>query len=194
MTDSQSADLRIGDAERESAMTALGEHMSAGRLDIDEYGERTARVTAAKTRGELLALFDDLPAPYPSFGTGKAEQPAPAQVPEPGASNLPARRSGGQRFVEAMMPIAGLVGLGFLIFTHLWWLIFLPVFVGILGRAIVGDDWQDRKAWKHQQQWQHQQHMAHRDWALAQRQWHMEQRMARMHERMARRAYRHWNR
>lgn len=171
-------------------MTALGEHMSAGRLDIDEYGERTARVTAAKTRGELLALFDDLPAPHPTFGTAKTEKPA--QVPEPAASNLPAGRPGGQRFVEAIVPIAALVGLGFLIFTHLWWLIFLPVFVGIIGRAIVGDDWQDHKAWKHQQR------MAQREWArqtaLSHRQWHMEQRMARMQERVYRRAYRHWNR
>ena len=30
--------------------------MSAGRIDIDEYGERSARMTAAKTRAELAGL------------------------------------------------------------------------------------------------------------------------------------------
>ena len=33
-------ELRIGDAEREAAVTALGEHYAAGRLTKDEYDER----------------------------------------------------------------------------------------------------------------------------------------------------------
>ncbi len=74
--------MRVGDAEREAALRALGEHMSAGRLDIEEYGERTARVAAARTRGELAALFDDLPPPRPSFATAPAP-PQPRQVAAP---------------------------------------------------------------------------------------------------------------
>ena len=54
MSENQPSEIRISDAEREDALGKLGEHMSAGRLDIDEYGERSARVATAKTRGELL--------------------------------------------------------------------------------------------------------------------------------------------
>jgi hypothetical protein len=84
--------MRIGDAERENALKALGDHMSVGRLDIDEYGDRSAKVTTARTRAELLAVFADLPDPKPVFG---APQPAatavPATVPEAPA---PATTSG----------------------------------------------------------------------------------------------------
>ena len=60
-------DIRIGDAEREHALELLGTHLGEGRLSVDEYGERSARVTTAKTRGDLYALFSDLPAPRPQF-------------------------------------------------------------------------------------------------------------------------------
>ena len=73
MSEYQSSDIRVSDTEREDALGKLGEHMSAGRLDIDEYGERTAKVATAKTRGEVLGLFGDLPEPRPAFG-----QPVPA--------------------------------------------------------------------------------------------------------------------
>lgn len=68
VSQNQSSDIRISDTEREDALTKLGEHMAAGRLDLDEYGDRSARVATAKTRGELLELFTDLPEPKPVFG------------------------------------------------------------------------------------------------------------------------------
>jgi hypothetical protein len=58
--------MRISDAEREDAMEVLAEHVRTGRLDIDEYGSRSAKVNAAKTVRELAPLFDDLPSPRPS--------------------------------------------------------------------------------------------------------------------------------
>ncbi|SHK49297.1 TM2 domain-containing protein [Pseudonocardia thermophila] len=42
-------------------MEALGEHFAQGRLDADEYGERSASAFAARTVGELEDLFHDLP-------------------------------------------------------------------------------------------------------------------------------------
>jgi hypothetical protein len=57
--------IRIGTAERDAAMKALDAHLEAGRLDVDEYGERSARAAVATTAPELAALFDDLPAPHP---------------------------------------------------------------------------------------------------------------------------------
>lgn len=55
--------IRVGHAEREWAVTELGEHLSAGRLDPDEYADRTASAYAARTSDELEALFTDLPRP-----------------------------------------------------------------------------------------------------------------------------------
>ncbi|MFS8096547.1 DUF1707 domain-containing protein [Lentzea alba] len=89
-----SRDIRIGDTERSQALQVLGEHMSAGRIDITEYGDRSAKITTAKTRGELMALFHDLPDPRPQFAT-----PMP-MFPEP--SRAPARRWEG-----AVVPIVG---------------------------------------------------------------------------------------
>jgi hypothetical protein len=55
--------LRIGDAEREQAATALGEHYAQGRLTADEHAERLELVWQARTRAELQPLFRDLPDP-----------------------------------------------------------------------------------------------------------------------------------
>lgn len=53
--------IRIGDAERDAAASALGEHYAAGRLTKDEYDERIDRVWAAKYEDDLVPLFSDLP-------------------------------------------------------------------------------------------------------------------------------------
>ena len=69
-------DMRLSDAERQDALDVLEEHVRSGRLDIDEYGERSARVTAAKRVSDLVPLFDDLPSPRPSaLLTGVAPAP-----------------------------------------------------------------------------------------------------------------------
>ncbi len=60
-------ELRVGIAERESALAALGDHLAAGRLDADEYGERAGRAAEATTISALRPLFDDLPQPHPRF-------------------------------------------------------------------------------------------------------------------------------
>lgn len=73
--------LRAADADRAAVASVLGQHMSAGRLTMDEYDERLARAYAAKTYGELDQITADLPAtelaPRPS---GASPAPAPAQV------------------------------------------------------------------------------------------------------------------
>lgn len=78
-------DLRIGDAERDAAVAALGEHYAAGRLDAQEYDERTSAAWAARSAGALMPLFTDLPAPHP--------RPVPAG-PVPGSDAVPDRRRG----------------------------------------------------------------------------------------------------
>ena len=70
-------EMRVSDAEREAAAAELREHFASGRLNQDELDERLASVFAAKTRGDLNALFTDLP----SSGHGWASASA-----GPGAS------------------------------------------------------------------------------------------------------------
>lgn len=53
--------IRVGTAEREAALTALADHMSAGRLDPDEYGDRVATASVARFASDLEPLFADLP-------------------------------------------------------------------------------------------------------------------------------------
>lgn len=59
-------EVRIGTAEREEAMALLGEHFSAGRLTLVEFDERVAAAGEARTRGDLIPLFADLPS-APAF-------------------------------------------------------------------------------------------------------------------------------
>lgn len=53
--------LRIGDAERDRAVSQLQEHLSAGRLDATEFDERIGDALKARTQPELDRLFADLP-------------------------------------------------------------------------------------------------------------------------------------
>ncbi|RRO13243.1 DUF1707 domain-containing protein [Saccharopolyspora rhizosphaerae] len=47
-------------------MRLLGEHFSAGRLELAEYDERCRSAAAARFGSELDELFEDLPEPRPS--------------------------------------------------------------------------------------------------------------------------------
>ncbi|PYE18675.1 uncharacterized protein DUF1707 [Williamsia limnetica] len=80
-------EIRIGNAERTTALEALGEHYTIGRLDNAEYSERVDAVTAARTRSELSELFIDLPEPTP-FGPGDGSA---ALTPAARAASAPAR-------------------------------------------------------------------------------------------------------
>ncbi len=71
MSIEQQVQQRIGDAERERAVTRLGDHVGAGRLDLAEFEGRSAAVYAARTRADLDAVFVDLP-----DGHGRAARPA----------------------------------------------------------------------------------------------------------------------
>jgi hypothetical protein len=139
VADVQPSQIRIGDSERQSALTALGDHMSAGRLDIDEYGDRTAQVSTAKTRGELLELFSDLPAPHPSFGAEpRPTAPPPPPLPEPApARSVPMRA----RLAAVSVPLALLAGIVLASELHIWFFILLPVAMMMFGGVLWGDDW-----------------------------------------------------
>jgi hypothetical protein len=61
VADENAPELRVSDADREHAATALREHLAQGRLTLDELAERLDRTYAARTRGELDAISADLP-------------------------------------------------------------------------------------------------------------------------------------
>lgn len=97
------AETRIGDAERERAAAALGDHYAAGRLDHSEYSERLDAIWTARTRADLDVLFQDLPRLAPT---------APA---------APARR-GSAGFPFPLVALAVLL-VGALVITHLPFLV-----------------------------------------------------------------------
>jgi hypothetical protein len=74
-------DLRIGDAERDSAMAQLREHFVAGRLTFDELTERIEAALTAKTQRQLDRLMADLPRPR---RVARADVPVSAQGPDAG--------------------------------------------------------------------------------------------------------------
>lgn len=101
--DPRSANQRLSDADREQALARLGEHYAVGRLDKDEYDERSDAIWSAKTQADLRPVFADLPA-------------AAAQQPR---SVVRQRR---RRAPSRAVLIAALVALAILL--HAPWLLF----------------------------------------------------------------------
>ena len=59
-------DERISDADRDATVESLREHLVAGRLTLDEFGERVDTVLRARTGADLAVVQVDLPAPTPA--------------------------------------------------------------------------------------------------------------------------------
>jgi len=74
--------LRLSDVDRDEAIARLSEHYAVGRLDKDEFDERSDAIWTARTQGDLAPIFADL---------------APARGPL-----LPSRRG---RFAVPFLPI-----------------------------------------------------------------------------------------
>ncbi|MFI7118456.1 DUF1707 domain-containing protein [Amycolatopsis sp. NPDC049868] len=139
MSEVPSPRLRISDQDRESALTALGEHMTVGRIDIDEFGERSARITAAKTRGELAEIFLDLPEPHPRYDAPKAAVGEPGKPASTWADISPA-----QRVMGALLPILFIATIALIITTGVtWWFILVPIGISAVGEGIWGKGWEN---------------------------------------------------
>jgi hypothetical protein len=69
--------IRVSDADRNAVAEQLGAHYADGRLDQAEFDERISRTMAAKTRGDLAGLFDDLPDPGTAAAAGAAGRGGP---------------------------------------------------------------------------------------------------------------------
>ena len=166
MTEVPSPQLRISDQNRESALSALGEHMSAGRIDIDEYGERSARITAAKTRGELVELFADLPAPHPRYDDvpQAVATPEPAAAPAPRQPASPEGWTGPQRFVAAFVPLVWIAVIA-LIATGVVHgaLILVPIGLSVFGRSMWGHSGHDDNHRHHDHHDRRERHLRDRE-------------------------------
>lgn len=140
---SDPSNIRIGDSERNSAMDALGEHLSSGRIDLDEFGTRSAMVSQARTVADLRAQFSDLPAPHPSLpGPAPAIRPA-YEAPERSQYDV-ARptdsRTVAQRVAGTAVAASGIIAAILFFALHLPWYIFLlPALVGVITGAWWGN-------------------------------------------------------
>ncbi|MGH9245170.1 MAG: DUF1707 domain-containing protein [Acidimicrobiales bacterium] len=85
-------DVRASDADRDRILEHLRKHLAEGRLDLEEFEDRSAQAFAAKTVGELRPLLSDLPVLADRPGGPPVRQPMPREArPRP----RPARRPGG---------------------------------------------------------------------------------------------------
>jgi hypothetical protein len=57
----QKTPVRIGDAERDRAIAALGDHFAVGRLNAEEFEQRVDQAIKARFNEDLEPLFVDLP-------------------------------------------------------------------------------------------------------------------------------------
>lgn len=75
--------LRLSDADREHALSALGEHYRPGRLTSEEFDDRSREILRAKSTGQFTDLFADLPqdpaAPLAQFWLGRGVPLAPGR-------------------------------------------------------------------------------------------------------------------
>jgi Domain of unknown function (DUF1707) len=131
-------EVRIGNDERDAAMRALDEHLSAGRLDPDEYGDRVASVSVARTFADLEPLFADLPDPRPH-----PPGPAVTLTKSPPASTAAGGTAGrleplGGRVGETLVALSPFIALAlFFLSPEHSWVVFL--LVPIAGAIVYGN-------------------------------------------------------
>ncbi len=142
-----SESVRIGDADRNAAVDALGEHLTTGRLDLEEYGSRSAVANTARTVGDIRALFADLPAPHPMLPGDRpaavAPQWRPAAVVTTGDGDLQASaddRSRVQKLVGAAAAASGVIALILFLATGLWWWFLLIPLISSIAGSVWGED------------------------------------------------------
>jgi len=130
-------DLRIGDAERDGAATALGEHYVAGRITKEEFDERAARIWSARFQADLEPIFADLPSLRAPAGSG-------SRVPPSMGSPVRGWRPPGA--LTRLVPLLAFALLAVLIISGVPWLLFMLFWFWALGGP----------ARLHSRRWHHQ--------------------------------------
>jgi Domain of unknown function (DUF1707) len=121
------AALRVGDSEREAAISLLATHFADGRLTQLEHEERMALALNARTGADLNMLFADLPRVGP---------------PTAAAFRRPSRRFAPLRAVQPLIG-AAMVLVGVFVVLHLLPVIALVVVVFVVSRSLFGS----RRGW-----------------------------------------------
>ncbi len=146
MAEASGADIRISNAERDQAIETLGVHLSTGRLELSEFEERCGRAAGARTRGELEALFTDLPAPHPDLSS--ATPPAPllqkaGQLVKPGGRKKDLVQTEASKALEAVAGLAFIFGIPaavlLTVLAGAWW-VFIPVAMVIVVAGGAADE------------------------------------------------------
>jgi hypothetical protein len=75
--------VRIGDAERDQAISELGEHFVAGRLTREEFDERSDQAGRARYADDLAPLLADLPDPAAPAARQQVWSPGVRPSPPP---------------------------------------------------------------------------------------------------------------
>jgi uncharacterized protein DUF1707 len=127
--------LRIGDAERETAISSLASHFAEGRLTQVEHEERTELALNARTGRDLDVLFADLP----------------RRGDETGANRRPSR---GPRLEWIAAPLFAALFIGGVIFVILNLLpIFALVFLALIASRLLFGARFRRHYWHASQGW-----------------------------------------
>lgn len=69
-------DLRVSDADRDRALSELGEAFRVGRITADEFDQRSGQALLVRTGKELTALLADLPLDGPPATRTTVPEPA----------------------------------------------------------------------------------------------------------------------
>ncbi len=102
--------IRASDADREVVVASLRDAYTAGRLDLDEFDERTSAAYESKTWGDLRRLTVDLPA-QPILGGDVPGRPFAAKLPpsqlpvHPPRDTMPPVRRGLAASVGFLIPL-----------------------------------------------------------------------------------------
>ena len=118
-------EMRVSDAEREAAASQLREHFASGRLNSDDLDERLTAAFAAKTRGDLDALFTDLPSGGLGSYAGTGWQQGDSAGAEDAGQQWQARASWGAS--------AGRMAARVVVTSVLLWALFIAGVLGLFG-------------------------------------------------------------
>lgn len=135
--------LRVGDAERSQAIAELGDHYAQGRINLEEYEERSKTAAQAKNRHDLLTLFEDLPAlTGQATVEGNTGQAREMQVYS--AKELQSYHREGSKIKDAIMGISSISIVAFSIGLNGIWsnsallILLIPIIAILLYVAKVG--------------------------------------------------------
>ncbi|HEY5787593.1 MAG TPA: DUF1707 domain-containing protein [Microlunatus sp.] len=113
--------IRIGDAERDKAVSDLGDHFAAGRLNREEFDDRADQAMQARFSTELAPLFADLPETVPAA---------------PAAPSGAVRAGGPPPWAYAMwlFPVLMVAAVAGAILLHAPFILWLGVWLLVIGR------------------------------------------------------------